>query len=82
MTIMKHITCENCGHHTVTDNNAPELTCVNCRADMQDLPVDVDKITCGSCGSSWCDKCDPAPSALCHICHGRGYSTAPYGEKP
>lgn len=33
-------------------------------------------VTCGGCHASWCERCDPAPSALCHVCHGRGYTTA------
>lgn len=35
------------------------------------------RVTCGNCGTEWCERCDPAPSALCHVCHGRGHTTAP-----
>ncbi len=35
-----------------------------------------EKVTCGICDIAWCERCDPAPSSLCHVCHGRGYSTA------
>ena len=73
---MKHITCKECGHHTVTSNDAPKLACGNCWADIQDRPVNADVVTCGNCGDSWCEHCDPAPAALCHTCNGRGHSTA------
>ena len=77
---MKHVTCKECGHHTVTDNTAKRIACGNCWADIQDEPVNAESVTCGNCGTSWCERCDPAPAALCHVCHGRGFTTAEIEE--
>ena len=66
----------NCGR--LMDINGNGAGAWDCEfSDIQDEPVNRDKVTCGNCGESWCEKCDPAPAALCHTCHGRGYSTHP-----
>lgn len=31
---------------------------------------------CLTCGCAWCYECDPSPASQCHVCAGRGYSTA------
>ena len=41
-----------------------------------------DATLCGECGTIWCATCDPCPWPLCHVCHGRGYTTADRSGEP